>query len=314
MIVHAKNIYLILQKIFFITPNLNNFARKYLVKGNEYLIKSPLLFDKELDEIKSEIGEFLLYHNGISFYVYGENIPLALLIRMFGVKGFECLLEQDAVQFVFNEPDLSYNVDEIPGILPLGLMTFSSKAHSDPEESVSLGLNWLSHPLHEKQKKRIIKKTIDVYRMPDKKIAENAAQFGYDSYNNDLFKEIGLPKNKELAELNQQERKTLCALAHESLTVAILSEFHYHTYDSFQTALLHKAELNYLNNAFTIEGLTDTLFSLEKLPNFKEMLRHNQIILKDIPELRSGTNSEKFRRWILSHCDHNDSKEITREH
>ena len=116
---------------------LNSFSRKYLVKGNERLVKNPLLFDKELDEILSEIGELLLYHDGIAFHVYGENIPLAILINVFGVKGIEELMEQGAVKFVFNVPEVGYNVDEIPGIIPLVSMSgFMSKARGSWAELV----------------------------------------------------------------------------------------------------------------------------------------------------------------------------------
>lgn len=294
---------------------LNSFSRKYLVKGNERLVKNPLLFDKELDEILSEIGELLLYHDGIAFHVYGENIPLAILINVFGVKGIEELMEQGAVKFVFNVPEVGYNVDEIPGIIPLVSMSgFTSKAHSDPEESAALGLNWLLHPLHEKQKRRIIKKSLNAYQVPRAAISADAAKFGVDGYNNDLFKSLGLPKQKDITKLNLNERKLLCQLAGECVTMSILSELNYNTHESFRTARVYRAEYANLYNASAIEKMTDKLFRLEKLPNFKAMLRSGRLRLGDIPEMRSRRDSIRFRKWIASCAADNDGQEITKEY
>jgi hypothetical protein len=57
-------------------------------------------------------------------------------------KHFEALLEQGAVEFVLWTPNVVYMKTEIPGIHPIASGNLNSSAHSDPEQSIELGLNW----------------------------------------------------------------------------------------------------------------------------------------------------------------------------
>ncbi|WP_131820661.1 hypothetical protein [Desulfoscipio geothermicus] len=52
---------------------LNNFARKYLVKGNECLVEYVMNFEAEHDSLSAMVGEFLMLHEGVAFSVYGEK-------------------------------------------------------------------------------------------------------------------------------------------------------------------------------------------------------------------------------------------------
>lgn len=275
---------------------LNSFSRKYLIKGYN---PSPINFITEYDTIRREIAEMLLYYKGISFYVFGENIPLSILINMFGVNGLESLLEQEAINFLFCKPEVMYNVDDVPGILPLQSGGYyTSKAHCDPEESVALGLNWLRNPLHDKQKKRLIKKVISAYRIPNEDISKNSVQFGIDGYNNNLFSELGLSCEKNIYDLNRYERSKLCHFANECNKLAVISEFKYDTLDAFDISKICKKEVQNLKKATHIEENTDKLFRVENLPDFKEMIKDGVITYKEIPVLRSTNNSIKFRKWI----------------
>lgn len=66
--------------------NLNDFTRKYFIKGNEHLIKNVNNFPLEYESIKNSLIEQLLVHDCITFKVNGENIPLAFLINTLGLK------------------------------------------------------------------------------------------------------------------------------------------------------------------------------------------------------------------------------------
>ncbi len=60
-------------------------------------------FSKSYEDVQFRIDNLLLRHEGVAFRVFGENIPLAVLINLFGVGGVEALLEQKALQFVLQD-------------------------------------------------------------------------------------------------------------------------------------------------------------------------------------------------------------------
>ncbi len=291
---------------------LNEFSRKYLITGTN---PNPRNFTLDYNNILGDVSEMLMYYEGISFYVYGENIPLAILINVYGVNGVEALIEQGAINFLFSKPEVMYNVDDIPGIIPLMSSSYpSTKAHNDPEESAKLGLNWLRYPLHEKQKKRLIKKVLDTYRIPTETISKDAVKFGIDGYNRNDFKNLGLPKEKKIEELDLRERSVLCSLANECNTLAILSEFGYDTVDSFSITELHKTKMESLQHANKVREATDKLFKVENLPNFNMLLKDGIMSHKDIPKIRSTYNSIKFREWIRTVNQNSDCADITLEY
>jgi len=294
---------------------LNDFTRKYLVTGNGLHGLTQRGFEIELNAVLGEISEQLLYYKGISFYVYGENIPLAMLIRVFGVRGLESLFEQEAVEFVFNTPAVMYSVDDVKGMMPLvSSAGFTTKAHSDPEESATLGLKWLSNPLHKRVEKNIIKKAIKVYKTPSEGISKSAASFGIDGYNNNLFGKMGLPKERDISDLNRAEREKLCSFAQECVTLSILSEFNYNSLNSFHTAKLIDIQLELLKKADKIKEATNSLFELENVPNFKAMVRDKVIKYEDIPKMRKSRDAMKFRNWVDSVSCKTDSTEIVSEY
>lgn len=125
--------------------DLNEFCRTYLV-GNTPVSKQDLAaFKPRQKSVDASTFENLMLFDKTMFKVYGENIPLAYLIGIMGEKAFEELVEQDALGFVLWKPMITFMVDPISGIDPLASGNTSSPAHSDPEESLELGLQWLKY-------------------------------------------------------------------------------------------------------------------------------------------------------------------------
>jgi hypothetical protein len=82
-------------------PSLNDFCRKYLVVGPTPLSRSDELQFAARDAAeRASLFEHLLLFDTVSIKVYGENVPLALMLRLFGEKGLEALIEQKAIRFV----------------------------------------------------------------------------------------------------------------------------------------------------------------------------------------------------------------------
>ncbi|WP_025774064.1 hypothetical protein, partial [Neomoorella thermoacetica] len=293
---------------------LNSFSRKYLVKGNEYLISDPSMFPVEYTQVINGVAEELLYYDKIAFQVYGENIPLAVLINTFGVKGIEELLEQQAIEFVLWTPMVTYLVEDIPGVLPLQSGNMSSKAHCDPEESIIRGLKWMLNPLPRRYRRTLTKKLEKVYKLPSPEAAQHAVEFGYQGFEANIFAQFGLPKTKELTELKVDERAELCSLANECLELAISASFKYDVSMSKRFVGLNRTEFQRLRNAELIRNVTDILFEIEQVPNFKELIKQGIIDIKEVPKIRGHKSSVKFRSWITQLGTSTKAKGIAKEY
>ncbi len=290
----------ILMNDFVYYDKLNEFSRTYLVKGNEYLIKDVRSFKPELNTLKKEIGEKLLYHDGISFKVYGENIPLAVLINLFGIKGIEELLEEKAIEFVLDTSLVTYLKSDCKGVMPLqsGTGEYTSKVFTDTEESVTLGLEWLRDRLTRPVRRSLIKKVLKAYKVTPPNLSKDAVTFGHEGYNSNLFSDFGLPKQKDIMDLNGKERRKLCDLASQCAKLTILSQFEYSSSKSLELMKLNVTELDKLKRVELIEKSTNDIFTLEDIPDFEKLIEDGVINLKDIPKLRKKKNSMKFRKWI----------------
>ncbi|UQW97267.1 hypothetical protein M2M59_15340 [Rummeliibacillus sp. G93] len=294
--------------------NLNDFTRKYFIKGNEHLIKDVNNFPLEYESIKNSLIEQLLVHDSITFKVYGENIPIAFLINTLGLKTVEALLEQKAINFVLWNSGVTYNVDNIPGIFPLQSFNFSSSVHIDPEESIMSGLKFLSNSYSRKIRRNITRKVIKNYKLPPKNLAEDAVRFGHEGYKDNLFTDLGLPMEKDIMDLNQQERKRLVNLATQCYDLTLLSTYQLNTYNSFDLLTLNRSEFQKLKDLNAIENVVDEIFRIEGVPTFSQLVNEGLFDVKDLPKIREGKNAEKFRAWIDSTSSHSDRYEITREY
>ena len=78
--------------------------RNFLVKGNPVAAAEVSLFERRHDDIIASLCEQLLLFDKVSFKVYGENIPLAVLFNHLGVKNLEQLVEEEAIEFVLWTP------------------------------------------------------------------------------------------------------------------------------------------------------------------------------------------------------------------
>ncbi len=296
------------------TGQMNDFCRRYLIKSNEHLVPNSKLFETEYRMTLNTIGEMLLYYDGIALRVYGENIPLALLINNFGIKGVEELLEQEALQFVLWTPSVTYLVDDIPGVHPLQSGAVTSECHSNPEVSAELGLNFLRNKPPRSVRRNLIRKVVKKYKVPPNTLSAEAVKFGHDGYEANLFSDLGLQKKKNITELNQDERKRLCHLATVCLELAVLGEYKYISFNNEELAEIQYKEEMRLKDANILKGYSDTIFEVEKAPNFCKMIQEDIIKLSDIPRIRNTHNAKRFRSWINNLPYSADKQEVIREY
>ena len=296
---------------------LNTFARKYLVTNPPKPLSSRDIFkfDNEYSRVLSEICELLLYHKKIAIYVYGENIPLVMLLNLFGTKGVEALLEQEAIEFVFSEPEVMYLVDNISGVMPLANSAPSSPAHSDQEKSIELGFAWKRDSLNRRIQRGILKKVAKAYRIPNTIHGADAINVCYESYKKNELLMYGLPYTKKLEELDIKERGKLCSIANTCNELAILSEFNYdaHNLNSLHE-IYNKYTLKNLHRAKAIEASTDRIFELESLPDIRQLIHKNILTPQDIISIRESRDFIKFNKWLTETVDTADFVNITKEY
>lgn len=283
----------------------NKFCRKYLIKNNGYgeneLIKTVL---NDYKNIVTYVSSLFLYYDSICFEVYGENILIPFMISLFGEKGFESLLEQEAIKFLLQTTAIMHPDKPIKGVIPLMTTNgYTTEVHSMPEASLDEGLKRTTLNLSRKYRRNIKRKVIKTYNVHPKDLHVNVVDDIKQKYEQNQFADLNLPYIKELGDLNKQEIEKLAIIANDYFDLAILSNFKYSSLAHPSIISLNDNQLLFLKKADLIKTYSDKVFQFENIPNFPELLKNGKIDLKDIPEFRKEKNSVKFRNWISSLTD-----------
>ena len=295
--------------------DLNDFCRKYLVINPGQPEPSPINFLIDGKKIEASIFEQLLLFDTVSFKVYGENIPIAILLNHFGVKGVEALLEQDALEFVLWNHMLTYMVDDIPGVDPLQHGSFNSKPHSDPEESLTLGFNWMKSQPKTSVKKNLIRKIRDKYSMPERSLSGQAVSLVKSAYNTGKLKPYNLtPENCDFIDLDLDGRKKLCHCADEVLQYSHLIKENMASYTKFEFYQMFNETNRKLHEALKIQQDFNRLSELENIPNLQSLYVEIEEPFKRLLKIRNKGTSKKFRAWLGICSKSSDSLHITKEY
>lgn len=294
---------------------LNEFSRKFLVKNPGVPDPSPYDFITQSSSIDASLFENFLLFDTLSFKVHGENIPLVILLNHFGVKGVEALLDQNALEFILWDQMLCHTVDDIDGVDPLAYGQFNSPAHSDPEESIKLGFNWMTKQPTTSDMKNLIRKIRDVYSMPAKNLSSKAVALSKSAYDSGKLKVYGLsPEKSTYRDLDLEGRKKLCKCAEEILQYSYLINSNMSSYSSFEFYKIFNDSNKKIHQAVNLQENFNELSKLENIPDLKKMFPGNSKPFDKLLKLRNKSSSKKFRSW-LAECNNNkDGFEITKEY
>ena len=123
---------------------IDKYLRKYYIKKqNENVPELFKTFVNDTKEIKKYICSLLLYYDSVCMEITAENIAIPFFINLFTEKGFESLLEQNALRFYLQSKPIMHMVTPVKGINPLSTGTFNDGPYAIPEESIKFGLNFL---------------------------------------------------------------------------------------------------------------------------------------------------------------------------
>jgi hypothetical protein len=283
-------------------PSLNEFCRKYLIKGPQPLSETDIRQFPERDAAeRAALFEHLLLFDTLSFKVHGENLPLVLMLRLIGEKGFEALLEEGAIRFVLWTPMITHNVTELPGLNPLQSGNFSSPAHSDPEQSIDLGLNWLGESASRSFRRRLKKKVLPHYEVPPADLAGETVALTHSAFASGKLKPFGFdPAKQRIDGLPFVERGRLCKCASDLLEYRYLMSRQMTALSSFEYFSLFSDSLRHIETSGKMTAAFSQLCTLENMPNLNGIFPTLNDGLKRVPKLRTSRNSRKFREWLSS--------------
>lgn len=294
---------------------LNDFSRKFLVKNPGVPDPSPIEFIAQAKNNDAKLFESLLLFDITSFKVHGENIPLALLLNHFGVKNFEALLDQDAFDFILWNQMVTYMDDDIPGVDPLQSGSLNSPAHSDPEESIRLGFNWMTKQPRESDKRNIIRKVRDRYSLPDQSLAGNAVTISRSAFESGKLKPYGLsPDYCSFRDLDKDSRKKLCGCAEDILQYSHLLKNNMSSYSNFEFYQLFNESNKKIHEVADLQGNFNELAELENMPDLRSLYPKISKPFHQIVKLRNKSSSKKFRTWLAECSSSEDVMDITKEY
>jgi hypothetical protein len=281
-------------------PHLNELCRKFLLIGDQTLTSAEVAaYEPTRKKVESEIFENLAVFDRIDFKVHGENVPLAVLLRLFGVNGFQRLMEQGAIRFTLWTPMVGHLVDDIEGIDPLVCGRHSSLVHCDPEESIAMGLKVLDPALKPGEHRMISRKVRDLYSLPDDQLAEEAVKLTKSAFLSGKLQAYGLdPEHKEYQRLGIEDRKELTNCATElaeymhlvSNDMTSLSSDKYFDFFAQSQKRLAHAEAQ-------VESLS-LLLRLDHFPDLAGAYHQAKDPFPTMIKLREQRSAKKFRQWL----------------
>ncbi|MBK2256665.1 hypothetical protein [Francisella philomiragia] len=294
---------------------LNDFSRKFLVKNSGTPEPSPQDFIKQKTNIDISLFENLMLFDTITFKVHGENIPLTILLNHFGVKGVEALLDQNAIKFVLWDQMLGYVKSNIIGIDPLIQGRYTSPAHSDPEESIRLGFEWMKIQPRTSDKRNLIRKIRDIYSIPDEDLSRKSLEISKSAFHSGKLKVYGLDSDKlKYSDLDLNNRKKLNKCAEEIQQYSYLINNNMSSYSNFEFYQIFNDSNKKIHSAINLQGNFKNLSKLENIPDFKEIFSNNSIPFAKLLKFRNKNSSKKFRAWLGEYSDNDDINEIVKEY
>lgn len=295
--------------------NLNDFCRKYMVQGNP-LTKGDLAnFEVRRRKIEAEIFENLALFDEINFKVYGENIPLALLMRLLGEQVIDQLIDQGGLKFTLWTPMVGQLVESIDGIDPLVSGVLSSKAHADPEESIELGLNWLSPKPDRAKRRKLSRKLRDLYVLPSADLPKNAVDLTRSAYQSGRLDQFGFNHSSTpYQSITKEEKARLLKCTDDLLEYSYMLSKGLTSFSKSEFYEFFILSQERMSMASERTGAFFKISTIEQFPDLQSL--HSQIYkpYDKIIEVRSKRNAKKFRKWLNEMSDPETKTEITKEY
>lgn len=293
--------------------SLDTFCQKYFIdRGIPLSPQDKLLVKYRKTNIDSEIFENLMLYDSVNFKVYGENVPLAYLTNAIGVKGIERLMEMKSLSFTLWTPNIMMGIDNIDGLIPIMHGRVKSLAHSDPEESITIGLNFMTDKLTHKQIKNLVHKIRDSYIIPKEGIESDAAAVALSAYKKNKFHLLGFDTTGlDIYNLNKEQKSKLLNCATTCLEYKFLISQNFISHSNKKINMLFADSFNSISQN-SVKDYYSKITTIENFPDLFSLAKELKDPLKDIAALRDKKNIKKFRKWINETIETTDLTEISK--
>lgn len=291
-------------------PSLEALCTKFLVVGP----KQPLALEaaqfpaKMAEQQRSLFEQFLLFDT-IAIKIRGENIPLILLLRFFGERGLEELIDQGAIKFVQWKPTVFHMVTEMPGVDALASGNLNSAAYDDPEQSIELAFKWLSEPPSRHTKRLLKRKAAPLYEHPPADSSAKAVTLTKSAYNSGKLRPFNLAPNDPFDRLPLPKRALLNDCASELLEYSFALGQGMTSLSSYAFLSLFTDSVDKLKRRPDLANKFSELAKLESFPDLKLLYPQLSNPLLQLPKLRGKRSSQKFRQWLAETTE--DKAELT---
>jgi hypothetical protein len=248
------------------------------------------------------VGESLLVSPRVTFRVYGENVVLSELTRIFGVLGVQQLLEEDAIEFILwravvggvvNNPELS-----AAGLVAHG--SLETPEHSDPEVSCLKGMEW--HPdLAESVRRTLAKKAAAKMIVTPADAPGQAVAAVNDAQRKGLLRDLGIAP--DTTAYDQAAYSSMIGLMDELTEAAVLLD---HEWDIFEAESTWAAMLRIareVRSGSNVLAVAEAILRAEEIPAVDLLLLKKELSFADILELRNRPAARAFREWLWSKPD-----------
>ncbi|MCH9300444.1 hypothetical protein [Pantoea allii] len=278
---------------------LNDFCRKYFIKGPINPTSYEMaIFPDRYNNMKSVLFESFILNDEVNFKVEGENLPLCMMLNEIGLKGVEELIEQQALSFTLWDTMILKFEKNIKGAWPLAAGRHSEGPYVDPEESIELGLMFMSNPLKRREARLLKRKLRDRYLSVPEGLEQSTVHFAHSALDSGKFERLGLKLNgREKDELTTSEKNLLLNCANDLLGYNYVACKHASTSSTSNIqALLEDSftKKDYMSK----EGIFSTILEFEHFPDIKKAFESMGQPMDELIRLRSNKNSKKFRHWI----------------
>ncbi|MFM0320076.1 hypothetical protein PQR36_34725 [Paraburkholderia nemoris] len=300
------------QTVFY--PKLDEFCRKYLIKGAPITKADEMLGPQRFGDIKKSLFEHFLLFDSISFKVCGENVPLAFMLSAFGKKGLDALIEQGAIRFVHWTQNIVHAVQDIDGINALGYGKLTSEAHCDPEKSVALAAQWMPQ-LTKKELTALVNKIVPLYSQPREGLAETAVKATDSAFHSGKLTGLGLdPEKIKITAVPLSMRKLMGKCADEVFEYSLLQEGRMTSLSNFEYFyLFNETAIRIANISKTTDGFKQ-IAQTQDIPDFKIIFDSVESPLLNVPKIRNKRSSRKFRAWLAGAVSGESGHSVTREY
>lgn len=285
------------QTIF--SQDINAYCRKFFVTRPGAPEPSAAEAILEMDKLQRSLFENLLLFDKLAVKIEGEAIAVPLLIRLFGERGFDALIEEGALEFVLWTESIAFLVNNIPGVDGMVSMAHSNPVYIDPERSIESGLSWMQNAPTGRKRRQLVERVLKRFRSHEKNIAANGLKVVRAALANGDLEHYGVPKVTGHADqLTATEKQTLARCAEDLVEYDFLLKNNMTSFSNYRyfSPFWASAERFQAVNR-TVSGFS-SVSTLEGIPDLKQFFGEIEYPLKRVHKVRGKASSRRFRGWL----------------